>query len=175
MRERRRRPITKEGGGVEEKRVGYTYAHVYIYNYHHHHIIMIYVLDGGGHGTDITKLSSHTPHMLVFQMAYASRPTLLFKAGPGLHSTRYGPQLMGRRATRLGRIDFYLRRRRCAAAAVGEASQPALPQRKAPFSSHHRLRRMRYCCFFALIFFQRLIGWLRMRTCPCMGNVWIRF
>lgn len=63
--------ITKEGGGVEEDREG-----LETYENEGH------VLDGDGHGVDITK-----PVMLEFQMAYAYRPTLLLLVGPGLHST----------------------------------------------------------------------------------------
>lgn len=94
--------ITKEGGGVEEERVGWD---IYI-------IVVVssdvwtraMFLDGDGHGTDITK-----PTTLEFQMAYPSRPTLLLLVGPGLRPMRFGLH-------DIGRILFYLRRWRIAAA-----------------------------------------------------------
>lgn len=87
------RPIRKEGGGVEEKRMEHIGMRIYMNESH--------ALDGGGHGTDITKPSHpHTPHTFGVSggVRLQAHPALSTWARTPLDSlwatiTRLGPQL----------------------------------------------------------------------------------
>lgn len=97
------------------------------------------------------------PHVGVSDgVRFPAHPTFSCRA---IDSTRFacGLPLMHRPATRLGPYGFL-----SGGGGWGTSPSQCLG---GPFSSHQRLRRMRYCCIFALIFFKIdwIIGCLRMR------------